>query len=837
MRITDPERRKIRARNLADAELNGLELLFVELLPAVAPIQAELCVQFYNEQALTQMVDRIGDDPNAISELFTLSGGTRILAGSGEDRLHISALVYDAAEPRILRLTTSGIGDYSTYTLSVAFRDTDGIDGKVRDRIDPLFNGLPFKFRPGCFNLNCFSKAETETPPETPPAIDYLARDFDSIKHVLITAMRDRVPGWEPTSEASLDMVILDLLAADADQLCDFQDRILQEAYFGLARKRLSLTRHARLMDYHVHQGNQAGTWLVVEVAAGVGATTLPVQTTVWTGDHWDKPDAVIYLTGQAQPCWEALNHLQLYTWGGVVSALEAGACEAELAIPQSLMDGSSAHPAEDLRDILQACGLLVIEEKLNPQTGTHHGRDLTKRQLLHLLSDQAAEVAVDPFSGEAFVRVRWDAADRLTQRYCFITQCDDELPVAGVSAFHGNLVYATQGRLYEVIFRPPGSELGEADDTQPLHHAEACWEANPWGALATLPSGPLAYLETPPGGEIAPRSSLVVTVDGSTWEERIDLIESEDNDAHFLVETDERGMSRLRFGNGSNGQRLDAAAVVNCRFQVGGGISGNLGADSLSGFDSLAGDPLASLRNPFDVHNGRDPEPREEIIRRAPEAYRQRQLRAVTLADYVERAEALPEVAHAYARFAWTGSWRTVQVSVDPRAGTSLDAVTLEHIATHLDAVRLIGDDLEVRPARYVALDITLTLCAKPEYWPEHLEAELQSAFSNTYTPEGQPGFFHPDAWTFGQSLHASQIIGRALQVPGIERVTSLSMRRWNAGSGSSTRIVEIQAADLPQALVDRIDVQPFEIIQVANDPDHLELGRILFELRGGPQ
>ena len=55
-----------------------------------------------------------------------------------------------------------------------------------------------------------------------------------------------------------------------------------------------------------------------------------------------------------------------------------------------------------------------------------------------------------------------------------------------------------------------------------------------------------------------------------------------------------------------------------------------------------------------------------EEIIRRVPEAYRARQLRAVTLADYVKRAEELPEVSRAAARYAWTGSWRTVQVAID---------------------------------------------------------------------------------------------------------------------------------------------------------------------------
>ena len=34
----------------------------------------------------------------------------------------------------------------------------------------------------------------------------------------------------------------------------------MNEAYLATARGRKSLARHARLMDYHVHQGNRAST-------------------------------------------------------------------------------------------------------------------------------------------------------------------------------------------------------------------------------------------------------------------------------------------------------------------------------------------------------------------------------------------------------------------------------------------------------------------------------------------------------------------------------------------------------------------------------------------------
>ena len=77
---------------------------------------------------------------------------------------------------------------------------------------------------------------------------------------------------------------------------------------------------------------------------------------------------------------------------------------------------------------------------------------------------------------------------------------------------------------------------------------------------------------------------------------------------------------------------------------------------------------------NPFDVNSGREMEAVSQIIRRVPEAYKSRQRRAITLQDYIERVEEVPGVSKASAEYQWTGSWRTVRVSVDPQGGIELD-------------------------------------------------------------------------------------------------------------------------------------------------------------------
>ncbi len=804
-------------------EYNGIERVLVTLEIAPTPGFAWLDVTFYNDLiALTEIIGHITTNSKLPTDIFKISGGSRIKGGEGFGQIRVTEILA-GSENNILRLRVEPVGDYSTYTLALDTGDYD---------IDPIFSIINFKFRPGCFNTNCAPISNYEAASDE-PVIDYLARDFDSFKHVLINAMRERVPNWQPTSEADLDQVLIDLIAADADELCDYQDRVMNEAYLGRSRKRVSLARYARLMDYHIHQGNQASTWLAVQVN---GDLTVNRGFGVWTTDNWQDEKAIIFITVHDKPCSKALNELHLYDWGNVVTALEAGVTEADLG--SMITKGE----ADDLTQQFQSDDVthILIEQKLNPETGTENGVDKTARQVLQLLEGAtAAESVHDPINNTWFVRVHWREEDKLKRRYCFITECPGEPVQTGVSAFHGNLIRITNGRPHTTTFRPNGEELAAGVDSQFIRTDEAYYEESLWGVICPLPQILLAYQNTEPGGEIPPHSTLKVEVNGfvEPWQEQVDLVGSESDDQHFIVETSEMDTSAIRFGNNINGRALPQNAVVICYYQIGRGSKGNIGADTLDGFDnSVTGFPdVEKVWNPLDVTDGRDPEPQEEIIRRVPHAYLTRQLRAVTLEDYAKRAEELDDVSHAYARYAWTGSWRTVRVSIDPKGTDEFSKELREKIAVHLDAVRLIGEDLEVRGAQYVALDILLRVCAHPDYWPEDLAHELEVEFSDGYTADGRMGFFHSDLWTFGQPLHASQIIGRALAVKGLERVLLLSIRRWNAGSGPSTTTITISPEDLPENEIDTLELKPFELIQVANDPDHLEKGRIHFDILGG--
>lgn len=847
---------------------NGIRFVFVSLAAGVATLE----VEFFNRNYLKKIIDKYNAespvDPSVARRLFSISGGHRLIAGPAVGQVQVRTIAksadFDApnsTQPTTLVLTVKPIGDYSTYTLSVNAGEFPAADPVI---MDPVVNEIDFKFRPGCFNINCAPDWKPAPRPPDEPVIDYLAKDYDSFRHTMIAALLQRVPDWQPSSEADLDEVLLDLFSAAADELSDYQDRVMNEAYLASARKRVSLARHARLMDYHIHQGNQASAWLAVEVALAqpsepqVGATNqyfLSDSFKVWSGTPTEDAASVVFLTRTEQRVHQLVNRMGLYTWSDSIPSLAAGDTTADLTL---FLDDVT--PATDQASALVVQTLirsgvvthLLIQEHLNPATGTENGRNPRRRQLLQLLpGNDGAEAMFDPMTGPPsnakwFVRVRWDEQDKLRSHYCFTVDCPGTGKVENVSLFHGNLVEVHHGRLRTAVFKESGTPLAGTD--QSYYERIGKWDLRDermgkWGTICALPDHPLAYRNTEPGGDVPALSTLAVSVKQpggglDPWDEVPSFIHSDDsgeNGDHFVVETDEERLSSVRFGNGKNGKELPENSEVHCTYQVGDGLDGNIGLDRLINFDSppgtfrkLEAGAMAStgdgqiLRawNPFDVTNGRAPEPAATIIRRAPEAYRVRQLRAITLQDYVNRAEELPTVSRAAARYAWSGSWRSVQITIDPVGTTVLTEAARTDIARYLNAVRLIGEDLEIRPPVFVPLEIHVSLCAGVDYWPEDLKSILEQEFSDGWTPDGRRGFFHPDVWTFGQQLKASQIAGRILAVEGVEHIITVTMRRWNGPATMSDEITSVASN---------------EILQVVNDPDHQEKGFIDFKVLGG--
>ena len=177
------------------------------------------------------------------------------------------------------------------------------------------------------------------------------------------------------------------------------------------------------------------------------------------------------------------------------------------------------------------------------------------------------------------------------------------------------------------------------------------------------------------------------------------------------------------------------------------------------------------AVRNPLPAHGGVDMEDAAVVRRRAPEAFR-RQERAVTPADYAAVTERLPAVQRAAATLRWTGSWHTVFVTVDRVGGVPMDAGFEDTLTRHVDRYRMAGHDLEFNDPVHVSLELDLLVCVAATHFRADVHAGLLEVLSNRVLADGRRGLFHPDNFSFGQTVYLSPIYAAARQVAGVASV-----------------------------------------------------------------
>lgn len=381
------------------------------------------------------------------------------------------ALLADAANVLVIR--TSVAGDFSPYTLRLvndavqasedAFQVTEVLDG-----FDPQLAEITFSFKVECgpdFDCNpVVAPCAPELP--TPPPINYLAKDYGSFRTILLDRLNQLLPGWQAASEADMGVVLAELLAYVGDQLSYRQDAVTTEAYLLTARSRISLRRHALLVDYRVHEGCNARAWICLTVAVAVFldhavtrfytyAPGMPSSLAPGAGNERAALDAgvVVFQPMQDANLHPEHNQMQFYTWGDTNCCLPKGATAATLL---------GSYPN------LQAGDVLVFQELMGPQTGIAADADMRHRCAVRLTSvatqNAQGQPLVDPLFELAtgapitsslqqptpVTEIRWSSGDALPFPVCvssaFLDSSGREQRLSAVSAVFGNVVLADQG-------------------------------------------------------------------------------------------------------------------------------------------------------------------------------------------------------------------------------------------------------------------------------------------------------------------------------------------------------------------------------------------------------
>ncbi len=834
--------------------LNGLD--YVE----VSNDQLTLTAFFLGKLPL-----ELGEEKPGLEKYLQISGGRRVTD------IQITS-VKPVADPDPekddqLVITLDKYGDFSTYTLGLI-----GVE-----KIDPRYDHVDFNFKINCpSDLDCSPACQCEPPALAEPEINYLAKDYASFRQLILDRLALLVPDWKERHVPDLGIALVELLAYTGDYLSYFQDAVATEAYLDTARQRLSVRRHARLVDYQLHEGCNARAWVCIETDSDFALDPADASfTTAFTDPqlagknilHWDDVRNVpsrtyevfeaMPLNGETQiQCHAAHSEIRFYTWGEKECCLERGSTSATLvdrapevkpptppSPDQPELKITAAQSARKNKLQLQPGDVLIFEEVLGPVTGNPADADPARRHAVRLTRVTPGN---DKLYQQPIVEIEWAAEDPLPFPFCIsaIGQAPECNYLENISVARGNVILVDHGRTVGP------EDLGQVPTLRSVAVCECADHPGDIQIIAgkfrpTLAKTPLTFREPLPAEQPAkskwtPASSLLTqdvraalpqtwlqSLPAEIWEARYDLIESGPDDRNFVVEMDNDGVAHLRFGDGKLGFQPPAAMTFHAVYRMGNGAGGNGGAEAVSCLvlnNTKISGATITVRNPLPAQGGTNAEPMAEAKLFAPHAFRdpKKIQRAIIADDYALIAGRNAKLQRAAAALVWTGSWYEADVAIDPLNSESADAALLCEITRYLQTYRRMGHDLHVLPARYVPLDLKLEVCALPDYLRAHVKAALLDAFSNRALPGGARGFFHPDNLTFGEGVFLSQIIAVAQAVPGVECVT---VTRFARLFESPNR--ELENGVLPL----RVD----EIAQLDNDPTYPEHGKLEIVVNGG--
>jgi len=742
----------------------------------------------------------------------------------------------------VLSVEVATPGDFSTYRLRLVA--SAGVAAPPAG-IDPALAQIAFSFKVDCpSDFDCAPDTACPPVPQVGPVIDYLARDYQSFRRLILDRMSALMPSWGERNPSDLWVALTEAVAFRGDELAYYQDAVATEAYLGTARQRVSVRRWTRLLDYAFHDGSNARAWIAFEADVSADGITLPgcdpttglSGTQLWTSVPGLQPslaaaDAATAQAAGAQPfelvspvtLYTAHNRIYFHAWSDEECCLPHGATRAFLRDDD----------ADRLR--LRAGDVLIFEALKGTTTGLEVDADASQRIAVRLtavdpeapLNDGVRGVAVarrDPVTDQPFVEIAWDTGDALPFPLCLSRRIGGAL-VTDMAGACANVALADHGATApqaDALTALPGGRVPRypldrtavAPLTQQAHVRLAASDAPVLVDARESAASALAW-------DLADvRPALDVRSDGGRrrWTVVRDLLASDAQAAEFVVETENDGHAVLRLGDGVNGRAPLAGEGLTARLRLGSGSAGNVGAEAIG---HVVAPGITRVRNPLAAQGGLDPQPVAQARLYAPQAFR-RQERAVTADDYAAMIERHPEVQRAVATRRWTGSWYTMFITVDRRGGETVDAAFEAELRDFIGRYRLAGHDIEIDAPSFVALDIELHVCTKPGYFAADAAQRLFDAFGAATRADGTRGFFHPDNYSFGQPVYLSAVIAAAMAVPGVAYATPVRFQRLGRNPAG-----EIAAG--------RIATARLEIARLDNDPNAPEHGRIRFDVDTG--
>ena len=648
----------------------------------------------------------------------------------------------------------------------------------------------------------------------TPPEIDYLSKDYASLRQVMRDHLATLLPDWQEQNPADIGNALLDLLAYAGDYLSYFQDAVATEAYLGTARRRVSIHRHTLLLDYDLHEGCNARVLVQVRVH-NKKPVTLPKQTLLVT--RAAVPTTVIgmgsasYSQILGQPVHyfetmhpasliEAHNEIRFYVPEGADVQLRVGATHAVLE------DWKPGGSRENRVLQLKAGDILVFTEIRNPETGDPDTADPTHRHAVRL--NRVFSYYQD---GKPLLEIGWHPADALPSSLVLKRYTEDKKSTE-VSAACGNMIIADYGRtlcdhlaaveenveysprltrLILTYSEPLAFDLPVRDtltqNPRNSRPAVQLWQVGPQGKFS--PQGDRLPLRVGQDTLVYDASQAETYLEHGDkkvyqtipWTLRKELLNSDAMERDYRVELVDSREAQLKFGFDGMGWQPQAGDEFIAAYRVGSGAIGNVGIGAIAHIilppDSPLmseiisdGKPQAVIESVSNLLPAVGGQGREEIetARLLAPANLQTQARCITLADYEAVAESHPDVEAARAHWQWVATSHSVVLHILRRNRLEVDSAFQQAIQDYMQPYQIIGSDIQLLGPEIVPVYLRLKFTPNPHASRNTIREALIAVFS----AKDPKGFFWPQNFSLGQSLYRSQIITHASQVSGIQEV-----------------------------------------------------------------
>ncbi|WNL45690.1 putative baseplate assembly protein [Dyella sp. BiH032] len=370
-----------------------------------------------------------------------------------------------------LRVVLDREGDHTPYCLCLV--DTDaGADSSTWHAypgFDPRYACVTLYFRLGCAReRDCAAKTPCVPAAVPEPEINYLAKDYASFRQLFLDRLALDLPDWQERHVPDLGIALVETLAYTGDHLSYYQDAVATEAYLATARRRISVRRHARLVDYRMHEGCNARALVTLATDTDLELPLDQLLLLVPPPGQADAEPGLIDATqlevarAQGALVFEPMlldgsatvrlanahNAIRLHTWGDEQCCLPRGSTRATLVDP-----GLPGTPGENTlrnaaaqRALQLAVGdLLILEEVKGVRTGQPADADPTHRHAVRLT---AVLPRIDPLDRTLLLEVSWDACDALP----FDLHLSGRLPAPDCGWLHdvavarGNVVLVDHG-------------------------------------------------------------------------------------------------------------------------------------------------------------------------------------------------------------------------------------------------------------------------------------------------------------------------------------------------------------------------------------------------------